>query len=452
MMNRKPVRDAYEQIRPTQEQKERMLENILSAASDHVPAGKDVPMKRRKMKPVLIVAVIGLMILLMGCAIAAMRLEDMKIGERAYRGEILDSDGNVVKESVIVKDVISLQGITNSPSQLAAKEWFEFEESYDQDWSLVTQADNNGFEAPDAYDAYGVYTQEMIDKVDEIAEKYGLKLAGASADVQDYALDIFFDSLSLKRLHQADAQVDVEYLSGYFYACGNFNLEFLMTLKDETAQWPYEILMSMRYNDKEYMDTVAFSVDRNDYEQWNYTTAEGTDVLVIMGNGIARIFCDREDAFVSVFLYTEYENEADQKVTMSRRDVELVADALDFTVKPQKPDMDAVKEKLAESEAQKAAEQAAYEATRSDDAYAGFIRGRLEALEHPETLLYYLLDVDGNGVEDLMLGHTDSCETVWTIQDGRLNFPGLTDEDWERIDEMWPELEVKPITEFPMDE
>ena len=37
-------------------------------------------------------------------------------------------------------------------------------------------------EFPAEYDAYNLYSQEMKDKVDEIAGKYNLKLAGASVE------------------------------------------------------------------------------------------------------------------------------------------------------------------------------------------------------------------------------------------------------------------------------
>ena len=133
---------------------------------------------------------------------------------------------------------------------------------------------------------------------------------------------------------------------------------------------------------------------------------------------------------------------------MKHRDVELVADAIDFHIKPQKVDENTVREQLKASSSQKASEDAEQEAIRPDDTYWGFIQDRLVTLEHPENLMFYLLDVDDNGVVDLLLGNGDSCETVWTIQDGYLTFPNLTDNDWLKIDALWPELEIKPITEF----
>ena len=449
-MKRRSVQRAYQNIRPDEEAKDRMLKNIL-LSSEIPPAGKDERNMRKKMKPVVVAAIIALMVMLMGCAIVIMSLQDLKIGEHSIKmGEILDSEGNVVKETYIVKDVISLRGIKDSPNQKAAQEWFEFEEAYDPNFELLIDQ----FDAPDAYDAYLVYNQEMVDKVDEITDKYGLELAGAEAAVQTYQNDIFFDALGFENLHHEDVAVEVEYLSGYFYACGNFNMEFFLSLTGE-CQWPHEILMNMRYNGKKYLDTVFTSIaNMETVEQWNYTTPDGTDILIIMGDNFARFFCDREDAFLSSGFSTEYESDSGEVQYMTKRDVELVADALDFTVTPKQPEMETVKQKLAESEAQMLENQQ----PREEYGYREFIAGRIEALEHPENLYYTLIDIDQNGVVDLLLGSKEQCDVVWTVAYDEnagyehMNFVPLTDEEWDALNEDWPSMEIYPITTYPMED
>ena len=47
-------------------------------------------------------------------------------------------------------------------------------------------ASQGKFQAPEEYDAYDVYSQEMVDKLDEIAKKYDLKLAGRMATAYHY--------------------------------------------------------------------------------------------------------------------------------------------------------------------------------------------------------------------------------------------------------------------------
>ena len=444
-MKRRSVVHAYENIRPDEEVKQRMLENIL-LSSEITHAGKDERMMRKKMKPLVIAAIISLMIFLMGCAVVVMTLQDLKIGEFTYsNGDILDSDGNVLKESYITKDVISLQGMKDTPNQLAAQEWLEFENAYDVDGQLIGDAEAAGYVAPREYDAYFVYDQTMQDKVDEIAQKYGLKLAGMRALVQEYQNDIFFDVLGFKNLHREEARVDVEYRSGYFYECGNFNLEFHLTLTEE-GQWPHEIPMNMRFNGKEYLDTVFTSIaNMETVEQWEYTTAGGTDILIIMGDGFARFFCDREDAFLTSGFGTDYENENGEIQYMSKSDVEAVADALDFGIVPQKPDMDAVTAALEKSEMEKSAKPSANVFASFEDCVAY----QIAKLGDKATQMYYCLtDLNDDGEDELILGSQNEISTVWMMIYGEVNLIVDYGENYQNLKEAWPTMDKQPITEY----
>ena len=59
-MNRQKLRKSYENIRPDEAARERMLENILSKASEIPPAGKDDTMKYKRLKPMVLIALIAL--------------------------------------------------------------------------------------------------------------------------------------------------------------------------------------------------------------------------------------------------------------------------------------------------------------------------------------------------------------------------------------------------------
>ena len=126
-MKRRSVQRAYENIRPDEAARERMLRNILDS-SEIPPAGKDERLMREKMKPIVLVAIISAAILLMGCAVVIFGLQDLIIGVTSTYGygEILDSEGNALVEKELMADVISLHGFINSPTYLAHQEWFEF--------------------------------------------------------------------------------------------------------------------------------------------------------------------------------------------------------------------------------------------------------------------------------------------------------------------------------------
>ena len=70
-MNRQRIQRAYENVRPDEEIRERMLQNILSEASEISPAGKDDTMKHKKMRPAVLVAVIAIITAMTVTAFAA---------------------------------------------------------------------------------------------------------------------------------------------------------------------------------------------------------------------------------------------------------------------------------------------------------------------------------------------------------------------------------------------
>lgn len=427
-MKRSDIKIAYDSIRPDADAKRRMLDNVLSAASAGTPGGKEIRMKRTNMRKIwLVAAVIGLMVFLMGCAVVLFTLQDMQIGEYTYtQSRYIDGDGEKVPAKEVTKDVISLQGIKGSPSQLAAQEWHEFESNYDTDYALLNEADKNPIEVSRDYDAYFVYTQEMVDKVDEIAAKYDLELAGEIAAVQRENPEIFYESLGFSDLLRDGAAAELDFLGGYFYACGNFKAEFDLLLTSEDAAWEHAVNGSIRYCGKNYLDTVfAYISGVEDFEQWTYMLPDGTEVLIVMGDEHALILCDTEKAFISVSVQTTYCDVNNVIMHMAKRDVELAADAMDFTIVPQKPDTAEANRRIEEAYIRWKAEQDAkideYEDPFTPKAsYAEKIQIVLDNGVDPDSFYYALYDVNNDGIEDLFLGsEKDSFGSIYTMHNGQ---------------------------------
>lgn len=414
-MKRQNVQDAYRRIRPSGAERERMLRNILSAASETPPGRKDTTMKYRNKKPVLIAAIIALMVLLMGCAVALLTLQDLKIGESTSTQSQYDEKGDPIGETEVVMDVISLQGVEGTPNFLAAKEWYEFERSYDPDQELI----DSSFPVPSAYEAYPVYNQEMADKVAELCAKYGLKPLGKTAHMQRYQFDALYQALGMDSLFRAG--VRMENGVGYFTEYGNFNVLVSITLTSTEAQWKAPLEAAIRYVGKDYFDTMNAVVEHADSaEQWNYPLADGTKVLLVRNETSALILCDRDDAFLSVFL--EAYDEAGQTEPLAKRDIELAAEGLNLTVKPRQPDMSQVDRLLAE------AEQAYQEALTADDpeSYEEMLDTRyyepfFRDWDLSGGLYYALADLNGDGTEELLLGtEPDSFGAVCVMAKGKV--------------------------------
>lgn len=295
-MTRQSVREAYKRVAPTQAEKDKMLQNILSAASDLPPVRKDTTMKLLKKKPFMFAAIIGLMVILMGSAVVAMKLQDLRISEYAPpASENAAVSGDTSKETQAM-ELISLQGFADTPNYQAAEEWRKFAESYDPDGVLAVEADQKGFQAPDAYQGYLCYTQEMIDKIDEICEKYHLELLGkvnTAVNVQGT-----YDAVGIRSIisQNADAQADV--WPGYYYSDGSFQVEGETGLNGE---WPYRASYQFRCVQKTSFDAVFLNVgDMSSYDQWVYTMKDGTQVLLASNGQKGLIIVDKEDCFVTV--------------------------------------------------------------------------------------------------------------------------------------------------------
>ena len=334
------IYNAFNNIKPTDDAKARMLNNILMGTSEISPVGKDGLMKHRRLKPVLIAAAVVVMLLTMGAAIVRLTLPDVVFGEYVVPEQVYPAEnGGERRVPEIIMDSISIQGVKDSPNQKALQEWTEFKAGYDPNNTLMYEADNSGYMPPEEYSAYGVYTQEMIDKVDEISQNYGLKLLGPLRMIQKEDKQIFWDTLGITQLHRKDANVDVYYHSGYFYDGGTFTFNFNITLPETDSA----VSCDIRYSDKEYFDPAHFNVyDVENLETYNYKTADGTDILIILDDhfGTAWLLYDREDAVISLRLErfsTLHENsEPGESVEIiTKADAEFIADAIDFNVKPQ---------------------------------------------------------------------------------------------------------------------
>ena len=163
------------------------------------------PKTRSLRRPLLIAAAIATALLLVGCGIVyALRLQDMSIGKATYT-QRFDDKGKAIEPVEKSLDIITPYGRSGDAIQQALKEWYEFQESYDPDYLLATnEPDIPGI--PNQYEyTYSCYTQEMVDKVNEIAAKYDLKLLEEWIPFQRYQSDIFLEETGIQSLLLPDS-------------------------------------------------------------------------------------------------------------------------------------------------------------------------------------------------------------------------------------------------------
>ncbi len=95
-------------------------------------------------RPLLIAAVIALTLLLVGCAVVyVLSLNGIKLGNQLVTYDIYDENPNskdpfaVVGQKTYTQQVLTLAGLSGTPVHQAAREWYEFQEMYDPDKSIM---------------------------------------------------------------------------------------------------------------------------------------------------------------------------------------------------------------------------------------------------------------------------------------------------------------------------
>ena len=395
-------------------------DSYVISAEEFRQGKKEAQIKRLSTRKMwLIAAVIALMLLLVGCAVIyVLRMQDMKVGEYSfYVPTEYDENGNVIPvETQEPITLLSLQG-TNME---ALAEWLAFTNSYDQDGTFLIEADGTGseWELPDNYQlTYGCYSQEMVDKLDEIVNKYHLKLLSSYIPLNYYESSVLLNSLGLKGLVKTDPDVQVEYGDGDFHIEGTFTLNMEISL--DMGDWSWEQgSASYRYSMKDYFDPLTGSMlESHDYTQWDYTRKDGKKVLLVLNEGTARIYADLPKAFISIYLDPVICVDGNE-VSMTQDALQQLAELFDLSIEPQPTTMEQVEKYKAEAQAQYEADRAASRAEHEAMyavGYKEFVEYRLGTVPNPENVSYVLYDVNGDGVEELIINSLD----ILSMKDGQ---------------------------------
>ena len=391
---------------------------VLDAANANT---KVIPMRKRSPKRMwLIAAIIALILCLVGCAVAyILSLDNMILGT-----DFIEDRTGVTEP----RTRLSLQGYVGSNSYQAAKEWFDFLQSYDPDGAIEFSDEAYNVEFPEDYQFYQLYSVEMKDKLDEICQKYDLELLGPV--LVDVTADDMFRELGIKGILREDAQAEIEWSQGgpgYFFRNGTFEVECYITLTGENNPWPFDNLISFRCHNKNSFDAVFLSMtDPTQFDQWNYTTSNGVEVLLVMGPDGALIVADIGDYFITVGgIETTAGNILDGEHTMTREGLEAYAEIFDFSIRPQRLNEQQANDVNARYEAHWA-EIVAQQEKGNDEfqeylgraSYDARVKYHLEGDTEATRMGYTFYDFDGNGEEELVIGRDGYIEYIYTEKNG----------------------------------
>ena len=379
------------------------------------------PKTRSLRRPLLVAAAIAAALLLVGCGIVyALRLQDMSIGKASYT-QRFDDKGKAIDPVEKSLDIITPYGRSGDAIQQALKEWYEFQESYDPDGALLTDEPDIP-DIPNQYEyTYSCYTQEMVDKVNEIAAKYDLKLLEEWIPFQRYQSDIFLEETGIQSLLLPDSGAQITGMVGMLYPPYNFSMEFNLVTENAGT-----LMTSYGYARKDYFPR-AFpgGMDIDAYEQWDHTTPGGTKLLLALsGKGQGEIIAEQENAMIMISIdgnrATSHTNYPDASEVMTKAELESIADQFDYSIQPKEVDRAVVEEKLAAAEADYQAEHAYVPETYTD--FSDYLKKNVYIPD--ESRQYSFYDLTGDGVDELLLGQDGAFLDWLEMENGEVMFHG----------------------------
>ncbi len=377
----------------------------------------------------LIAAIVAVLMLLAGCVAVFMKLEDRKIGQFTYTRKF-DDYGNAIDPTEKVYDTLTLSGKLGSPNQLATREWYEFTKAYDPDHKLLVDDPD----LPEVYKYnYSCYTQEMADALDAIVEKQGIKLLGTQKVTQREQYQDALNCLGIESLLLPGAKADYRYGACWLFPPDTFDFDITLTLED-TSLWEGEVWTEYYYLNRDYLyPHNLFSYDLETCQQWEYVTADGTKALLVLDNRTGTILTEKEGADIAILLDFVTDTFLDEDTVLPTKEtLEAFADLYDYNVRPREIDVNLIPPE----------EIPVYE----PPTFAGYADYVNSCYAQPQYYQYAFYDVDGNGIEDLLVGYQDDggnftdCWTLVEEKAQRLNWgPARGSEDgiFEFIDQTY---------------
>lgn len=229
-------------------------------------------------------------------------LEALSMGVRTF-----DAGGETAEG-----EFISLQGVRGSPEYEAALAWQDFLDGYDPDGSLLSA---NGGWSDRVYDAYLCYTPEMAEEIDALCDQYGLSLLSGYTD--NSSGQSLFAAAGTGDFLSPDGGIELGWY--YTYADGSFHAE-------GSAQLGLEVLdfQLMRAVKGSFSAPILNIGSAADFEQWTYTTAGGTELLLARSPGQALVAADLGSSFVTCNILSG----------AGRGTMEAFAEQIDFSAIP----------------------------------------------------------------------------------------------------------------------
>ena len=308
---------------------------IENAETGQFPAQNQGSGKTRRpiRRPLLAAALIALLLLLVGCAaVYVLKMEHVKISSGTDQRDYSLVDGVYVKgPHTVSTTTLSMAGLKGSNAYKACADFYAYETE------LRTNASASG--------NWAGYDDAINAKAQELAEQYGLKPEGQPLTFR--TTRNLCDALGVERFVRDSQDVSIDISQGFCRDSGNFFVLLSFAFPEDQG---YEVTYTsgaLYWNRQDTFSREYFTLeDRGDWVERNYTTSAGNTVLILTSPSQERgyIICDRGDALMTVWLEVNPELLSEDAGVvsaeyqhMTEKQLNMVADALDFAIQPNVP-------------------------------------------------------------------------------------------------------------------
>lgn len=209
-------------------------------------------------------------------------------------------------------DSFTLSVYQESPVYQAAAEWQAFLAEYDVDHRILFEAEKEGFTAEnESWKLYGVYSQEMGEKLNAIADKYELRLHTGGRTIKR----ILWEPLVTESFLAGSSTED-----GFLYEDSSFRYKGSIELAGY-GRVEFAFVYAVKGS---FQEVLPFIEDAAAYREWRYETAGGEFVQLALGSRNALILAEAERSIAVVMVSCGAEDGVTEEV------LQVLADRIDF--------------------------------------------------------------------------------------------------------------------------
>ena len=351
--------------------------------------------KRVLKRPLLIAAIIGLMLFLMGCAWVVMKMQDFKIGYQEVQTE----------QEEIQLEVLSLQGMEGTANYLANQEWHQFESSYVP--TLVS-----GWNSDEAYWAYSVQDQNMVDKINELCEKYGLNVIGKPWH-EHIDCNLFLSIMGIDGLLKSDSQAVLHIPQGRFFTGGSFTVYGTLTVPETDTS----LYVTYHYVKKNVFYDVFAYVNSGTVTEETYTTEQGIPLLLLQSEKSGMIMADCSDCVISIGM--DLNGDVLLKEIAEQFDFSIYSNGMEEQAAAER-EQASIDEANARYDDKDRYARSTYEEYVQDVLWSEGMFARDTNLDIPRRE-YCFYDLDGNGIQELLIVYGDRINNAVSMVNGKTN-------------------------------